>query len=206
VCTAFAILASAPLRAQAPPASPEECTPGQLVDFCTAIPSDLPPGRGFLLDKEVYRTFEAPGAALTTIYAINNRGQMVGQYVDAAGALHGFLLDQGVFTTIDAPGATVTVPFAINNHGQIVGRSSDGVRNRRFLLRNGRFMRITPPGAFIPYFIGTLATDIDDRGRIASAYDLVQHGYVRHRRGDVSTFDHPDAGRTTEGVGINSRG
>ena len=57
-------------------------------------------------------------------------------------------------------------PFAINNQGQIVGIAFDGVRIRGFLLHDGRFTRITPPGAF---FFGSFATDIDDRGRIAGA-------------------------------------
>jgi hypothetical protein len=96
---------------------------------------------------------------------------MVGVYVDAGGIAHGFLLDRGVVTTIDVPGAVgVTQPFAIKNHGQIVGISSDGVRRRGFLLRNGTFTRITPPGAFIPYVVGTFSTDIDERGRIAGAF------------------------------------
>jgi probable HAF family extracellular repeat protein len=130
---------------------------------------------------------------------IDNHGQIVGAYVDAAGVSHGFLRERnGTFTTIDVPGATVTgtqrhqrsrpdggrlrgrrrrgpgavggtEPTAINNHGQIVGVCFDGVRRRAFLLSNGTFTRITPPGEFIPYLVGTFATDIDERGRIAGA-------------------------------------
>ncbi len=50
-----------------------------------------------------------------------------------------------------------------------MGVSFDGVRNHGFILSDGRFVRITPPGAFIPYVVGALASDIDDRGRIAGA-------------------------------------
>jgi probable HAF family extracellular repeat protein len=122
---------------------------------------------GFLRDAGgALTTVDVPGATQAGIMDINDHGQMVGNYLDAAGTVHAFLLDEGVLTTIDDPSATLTSPFAINNHGQIVGFSFDGVRNHGFLLRNGRFTRITPPGAF---FFGTFTTDIDDRGRIAGA-------------------------------------
>jgi uncharacterized membrane protein len=126
---------------------------------------------GFLRDSSgTFTTIDLPGATATSVTGINDRGQMVGQYIDAGRQPHGFLLAQGVITTIDVPGAAGgTAPFAINTHGQIVGISSDGVRARGFLLSNGTFTRITPQGAFIPFVIGTFATDIDDRGRIAGA-------------------------------------
>ena len=109
VCVALAALGSAPLRAQTPPTTPPEaCTPGRLVDFCTGLVSGAPPTRAFLLDKRGYKTFQFPGAVITSIYDINNRGQMVGTYVDPAGPTsggftHGFLFEDGVFTTLDFP-------------------------------------------------------------------------------------------------------
>jgi probable HAF family extracellular repeat protein len=39
----------------------------------------------------------------TAAYGINNRGQIVGEYVDHELNLHGFLLSDGVFTTVDPP-------------------------------------------------------------------------------------------------------
>jgi hypothetical protein len=111
-----------------------------------------------------------PGATITSASDVNDRGQIVGAYVDADGAVHGFLLDQDVFTTIDQPGAAGGNPALRHQQPRPDRRlSSDGVRLRGFLLSNGTFTRITPPGAFIPFLIGTLATDIDDRGRIAGA-------------------------------------
>jgi hypothetical protein len=87
VFMALAQASSEPVWAQAPPApSPSEaCTPGQIIDFCSDIPSDIPPGHGFLLDKGVFTTIDAPGTSLTSVLDINNRGQMVGTYVDAGG-------------------------------------------------------------------------------------------------------------------------
>ncbi len=52
-------------------------------------------------------------------FAINNRGQIVGQYADAQG-LHAYLLDDGVYTTIDPPAGPGTTAADINDRGQIV--------------------------------------------------------------------------------------
>jgi probable HAF family extracellular repeat protein len=92
------------------------------------------PGHGFLLDSGTFTTIDVPddsGPRPTQITGINNRGQMVGAFVDAQGMLHAFLRDErGAITEIDHPDATPpsgapspfgTSPFGINEQGQIVG-------------------------------------------------------------------------------------
>ena len=113
-----------------------------------------------------FQTVDVPDATRTLVVGINDRGQMVGQYVAADGTVHGFLKDQDAITIIDGPDGTIAAPFAINNRGQIVGSLFDGVRFSGFLLEDGIFARIAPPGALFPYLLGTFATDIDDGGRI----------------------------------------
>jgi hypothetical protein len=118
IFTALAVTIAMPALAQEPP-----CTPGTIVDFCR----DVPPGHGFVRDeKDVFTTLDVHGASLTVVYDINNRGQMVGPYVDAKGPTsggftHGFLLEDGVFTTIDVPGPLETEILGINDHGEMVG-------------------------------------------------------------------------------------
>lgn len=124
---------------------------------------------GFLRDRDGnFTTIDAPSATGGTVLtAINDRGEILGGYVDDKGMVHAFRWHKGAFSVIDVPGAVATVPFAINNRSDIVGFFNDGVRNKGFLLKDGRFTRITPPGSFVPWLIGTFATDIDERGRIA---------------------------------------
>jgi probable HAF family extracellular repeat protein len=62
---------------------------------------------GFLYRGGTFTTIDVPGAFSTDADGINNAGQIVGNYRDAAGT-HGFLYHDGSFTTIDVPGA-VTV-------------------------------------------------------------------------------------------------
>jgi probable HAF family extracellular repeat protein len=52
---------------------------------------------------------------------INQSGQIVGDYVDAAGNDRGFLYSDGRYTTIDPPGATWTEAYGVNAQGEIVG-------------------------------------------------------------------------------------
>jgi uncharacterized membrane protein len=67
---------------------------------------------------------DVPDALATIPFGVNDRGQVVGFYLDGNGTQHGYLLDRGRFTTIDVPGAAATDAFGINDHGQIVGAFS----------------------------------------------------------------------------------
>jgi hypothetical protein len=68
---------------------------------------------GFVLDRGVYRTVDAPGAVQTAIADINNRGQILGTSLDGQGAFRSFVLTRGVVTTIeDVPGASSPRPSA----------------------------------------------------------------------------------------------
>jgi probable HAF family extracellular repeat protein len=103
---------------------------------------------------------------VTAVIGINERGQMIGEYLDPHGGDHGFLLDNGVVTTIDAPGATFVVLHDISNDGVIVGEAVDDTRNRGFVWKDGTFTPLSAPGAFFWSF----PVDIDERGRIVGFY------------------------------------
>jgi uncharacterized membrane protein len=128
----------------------------------------------FVLDKgRVVTVDHGPaGAALCCSGCdINDRGQVVGGYLDAANAFQGFLLDRGRATTIAVPGDQDTVAVGINNHGQIVGvsRAGRGQPPDGFLLRDGAggpFTPIDAPGA--PW---AAATGINDAGTIVGLYE-----------------------------------
>jgi uncharacterized membrane protein len=93
-----------------------------------------PEGRShlFLLSEGEFTTIDFPGAVQTFIDAgnagLNSRGDIVGDYCDAApcrfdnGTGHGFLRSRdGEFATIDVPGAVGTSAYGINARGDIVG-------------------------------------------------------------------------------------
>jgi uncharacterized membrane protein len=80
-----------------------------------------------------------PGAASTTLLAINDKGSVVGQWFDGAGAGHGFAGNlPNHFVSFDYPGATATALVGINNFRTICGYYTDSAGlNHGFLARLG---------------------------------------------------------------------
>jgi hypothetical protein len=177
--------------------------------------------------KGRFRVIEIPGAQLALPYDINNRGQIVGIYLDDGavpapdglpppGAQHAFLWDRGKVTILDPPD-TVYAPnaYTINDRGQIVGVRVDDSGNQIGFLRqpDGRYVTLDPPGAAQNKALG-----INDRGQVVGVYlddgavpgpdgrDPARslHGYLWDR-GRYERLDVPDA-RATAAADINNRG
>jgi uncharacterized membrane protein len=185
-------------------------------------------GHGFLRDKGrgtrdegVFTTIDHPDAGSepgtgTAAFGINNRGRIVGLYIDAGGTGHGFARDkgrgarrdEGAFTTIDFPGAVDTLALAINNRDQIVGTSIGAENTKRgFLLEEGEFTGIDHPDATSEVRGGgTALNGLNDRGQIVGQYsDSSCHGFLLD--GDTfTTIDNPDALFATGAADIDDRG
>jgi hypothetical protein len=88
---------------------------------------------------------------------INNRGQVVGQTLDAAGQTIGFLRDpDGKLTIIDLPGrAEVGEVLALNDRGQVAGLWEDRAEtptvepgtHHGFVWDRGRLAKFDVPGS-----------------------------------------------------------
>lgn len=104
--------------------------------------------------------FDFPFAIATWGWDMNPSGEMVGQYTDAAKAIHGFLLIPpsfdltfGItpvpgeatsyrFSSIDYPGARTTYAYGINARGDIVGAYVDSAgKQHGYLLVRERHRR-----------------------------------------------------------------
>ena len=150
-----------------------------------------------------------PGAAATRPGAINNRGQIVGEYVDQAGRSHGYLQDaDGSVTTIDPPGAGATVVTDVDDRGRVVGAFIDAKQTAigAFVREpDGRFTTIAHPDAG---FYGTFPEGINNEGQIAGSYADAndrRHGFVLDN-GAYTTVDAPDAPGNTTVLDIDDRG
>ena len=156
---------------------------------------------------------DIPGATSTQANGINDRGQIVGTFVDAGNQQHGFLQDKRRFTTIDAPNLigegfsrTVgTTADGINSRGDIVGNFSTfadrGEFEYGFLERKGAFS-ITAGG---PLGIAN-PRDINNRGQIVgNFFGAGAGGFLRDTNGKLTTINVPGAGATSV-FGINNRG
>ena len=149
-----------------------------------------------------------PRATSTVPHGINDRGEVVGVFEDAAGRDHGFLRRHGRFTSFEVPGASFTEPIAINNRGQIVGIYGDGDGAiHGFLRSDGTYTTFDAPGASI-----TIPLGINDRGHVVGGMStdptgLPVHGFVSRRGvdGPFTPIDVPGAPSTLPGA-INNRG
>jgi hypothetical protein len=164
---------------------------------------------GFLRTKRGrFVDINVPGSQLTGPFKVNDRRQVVGIYVDAAGALHGFRWEDGEYETIDVPGATATAVLGVNNRGQMVGSYIDAAgAYHGFLRHRGGDVTTLPeaPGA-APTAGGTQPVGVNDQGQIIGlAYDseggsrgfLYERGRFRMIAGPAATF--------TRGLDINNR-
>ena len=102
---------------------------------------------GFLRQPDgTYVDLDPPGASDNKALGINDRGEVVGAYLDDGaepgpdglydpGTVHGYRWQDGHYTGLDVPGARASVAFDIDNRGRIVGdfKDADG-RIRGFIL------------------------------------------------------------------------
>jgi uncharacterized membrane protein len=125
------------------------------------------PNHGFVDTNGVFTTIDAPGATFGTApLGINDRGQIIGTFVDSSRHSHEFLDTNGVFTTIEVPGALSIQLSGINNAGQIVGEYVDSSGHAHgFLDTNGNFTTIDVPGAQVTNLFG-----INDAGQIVGNF------------------------------------
>lgn len=110
-------------------------------------------------------------------YAINDAGDIVGEYDDPAGNTHGFLYtSSGSFSVLDgplcspsSPGDCVTIAWGINNQGRIVGEYPDsGFNDHGYLYHGGIYTTVDPLGISNKY--GSTAFGINDAGDVVGQY------------------------------------
>jgi hypothetical protein len=138
---------------------------------------------GFLRDRRGrYTTIDPPGAAGLAIGTgdINDRSEIAGWFIDAAGTYRSFVRDRnGAFTTIEHPDASGTSPYGpgtavygINDRREMVGAYAAGGTSHGFVRdRKGVFTTIDYPGA-----LETSLGEINERGQIVGSYSDVPGG------------------------------
>jgi hypothetical protein len=206
-------------------------TAGLYVDAVPSPDGTYPPGstHGLVKDRRGdVASFDLPGASELLVKGNNNRGQVVGEYVDPGaapgpegllppGSVHGFIRQRsGRITTFDVPFPYLHDVADINDRGQIVGYydKPDGAGGGAFLREpNGAITRIEVSGASV-----TTAHALNDGGQVVGAYlepgaepnadgtvpANAVHGYLWDR-GRITRFDVPRS-IFTQPFGINDRG
>jgi len=95
--------------------------------------------------------FTLPGITTTGVAGrgINDKGDIVGWYLDSSGDEHGFLLSGKTAVTIDDPNGTTNLE-GINNNGEISGLYTDSSGNRHgfiYDIAKAKFTELLVPGS-----------------------------------------------------------
>lgn len=144
---------------------------------------------GFVFRDGTFHTVNVPNSDCSHVGMAQDNGlALAGSFCNAPdGMLYGFVRTrQGEFQTIKAPGPGLVCTGVrwINERGDVVGPYSrvsspdecGGATKHGYLLREGKFIPIAPPGA-----IDTQPDAINDDGWIVGAYTDgagVNHGYI----------------------------
>ena len=148
---------------------------------------------------EVITTFDYPGTGNSTLpQKINERGDIVGEFIDSNGVVRGFVrFSDGSFSApIVDPNDTVgfTEGRGINNSGTVCGdyNTSDG-NSHGFFLSGGTFTEYDVPGA-----LNTAVLGINDPGDFSGTFsddDVIGQAFVSVG-GTVTSFSVPGAATT----------
>jgi probable HAF family extracellular repeat protein len=161
---------------------------------------------GFLYKKGKFTPLDPAGSTLTFVWGINNAGQAVGSFQDAATpSNHGFLYSPPSFFTLNDPAVTpagFTAAFGINSLGDVAGLFSNGVIHG-YTNIGGNYATIDPPGS-----IETHALAINTADAVAGFfYDSSSrtHGFL-YRPGVGYTVIDPPGSTFSVADGINDAG
>jgi hypothetical protein len=178
---------------------------------------------GFLRSPDgKFTTFDVPGVGGygSTPLAMNVHGAVVGYYTDSTFSFRAFLRSpDGEFTTWIGPGACTgngsegcfgSGATNINAPGIIVGGyEDDSFVHHNYVRTQGNLTPFNVPGAGTGSYQGTgcpgCSLGLNQRGEVAGIYsdsNSVNHGFLRSRDGEFTTFDAPGAGTSSyEGTG-----
>jgi hypothetical protein len=99
-----------------------------------------------------YLVLQIAGCQSTIPWAVNERGDVVGNAFSCAGGVQdfAFLYREGVYSAIDVPGAGITIPTDINDRGMVVGyfRTLTGELGA-FTFWRGEYQTLSVPGVDI---------------------------------------------------------
>jgi probable HAF family extracellular repeat protein len=90
---------------------------------------------GFLYDSvaRTFTTVDVPGATLTALTGVNNRGQLVGGFVDAGGQRHAFRQDGTAVTVVTVPELPEVDLVGLTDAGVLAGNAG----SVGFVLQDG---------------------------------------------------------------------
>ena len=174
---------------------------GAAAGWCTSTKTNL--YEGFVYAGGKFTAVNFPKSNGTQAEGINDNGDVVGLYLDSAGAQHGFLKTGSKYKSIDVTGDTSAEAWGINDSGQITVFAINSLGGYDSFLYNGKtFKKISDPNAGTT---GTIARIVNNKGDVAGAYfnsDGAEVGFLRHAGKYYDVVD-PKANNVTKPDGLN---
>ncbi len=174
---------------------------GAAAGWCTNTKTGV--NEAFVYAGGKFTTVEFPGSSSTDAIGINDKGDVVGLYVDSSGVQHGFVKKGSKYSSIDVTGGTDTEAWGINNSGQMTVFAISSAGGYESFIYNGKtFKKVSDPGAGTS---GTIARDVNDKGDVDGVYfnsSGDEIGFLLHAGKYYDVMD-PKADNDTRPDGVN---
>lgn len=174
---------------------------GAAAGWCTSTKTGL--FTGFVYAGGKFTAVNFPKSLQTQAIGINDKGDVVGLYLDSASVQHGYVKRGAKYTSIDVSGGTSSEAWGINNSGQITVFAIGSTGGYQSFLYNGKtFKPISDPNAGTT---GTIARIVNGKGDVAGAYfdsNSFEVGFLRHG-GKYYDVKDPKANNVTKPDGLN---
>jgi hypothetical protein len=178
-------------------------TAGAAAGYCTNTKTFL--NEGFVYAGGKFTAVSFPKSTATDAIGINDKGDVVGLYLDSSGVQHGFVKKGTKYTSIDVTGDTLTTAWGINNKGQIAVFAFNSAGSYEGFVYNGKtFKKISDPNAGAT---GTIVRDLNNKGDVTGTYfdsSGGQVGFLLHG-GKYYDVKDPKANNNTRDDGLNDK-
>jgi hypothetical protein len=175
---------------------------GAAVGWCTSLKTGL--DIGYEYSKGKFTPINFPKSNGTQPTGINDKGEVVGLYLDSTNSSHGFSKIGTKYTSIDVKGETNAVAWGVTNKGQITvyATNSAGAFDS-FLVTGKTFKNINNPKA--KGGLGTIVHTPNNKGDIdGTYYDSAgnERGWLLHA-GKYYDVSDPSGPNITRADGLN---
>ena len=176
-------------------------TAGAAAGWCTSAKTGL--DTGFVYSGGKFTAVNFPKSNGTQVTGINDKGEVVGLYLDSTNLTHGFSKIGTKYTKIDVTGGTNTVAWGVNNAGQVTVYTTNSVGTfDSYLVTGTKFKKIDNPGAGST---GTIVHAPSNVGDIdGTYYDTAgtEKGWLLHKG---KYYDVVDPNGVTRADGLNDK-
>jgi hypothetical protein len=179
-------------------------TANTAVGWCTDSKTGL--DDAFTYAKGKFTAVKFPKSTGTQATGINDKGEVVGLYLDSVGVQHGFSKIGNKYKSIDVKNETTVVAYGVNNAGDIAVYATNSAGAFDAFLYNGKtFKKIKEPNAGTGQSQGTIIHDPNNKGDIVGTYidsTGAEKGWLLHAG---KYYDVVDPGGTSRADGINDK-